>query len=230
MVRVRLPSTLSKAARIKNKIELFYRKAFLFFGPQKWWPAESPFEVMVGAILTQNTNWLNVEKAIRNLKAQRLLRAESIFRLNKKKLAKLIKPAGYYNIKTVRLKNFLGFFIRKYNGSIKKINRKRADLLRRELLKINGVGPETADSILLYALNKPVFVVDAYTKRILLRHKLIQENAGYDEVQSLFRQRLKRDAALFNEYHALLVRLGKDFCLSSNPRCSQCPLRDDLEL
>ena len=211
---------------MKSAINSFYRKALSCFGPQHWWPADSPFEVIVGAILTQNTNWLNVEKAINNLKLNKLLSPKGLYNLTDRKLAKLIRSAGYYNIKAKRLKNFLKFFIERYQGSIKNISQANPNGLRKDLLRINGIGPETADSILLYAFNKPVFVVDAYTKRILLRHKLIKENAGYEEIQNLFRHSLKRDVELFNEYHALLVRIGKDFCFKNKPECLRCPLAD----
>ena len=142
-----------------------------------------------------------------------------------KRLAVLIRPAGYYNIKSKRLKNFLKFFIERYEGSIEKMSLVKTRALREDLLKVNGIGPETVDSILLYALNKPVFVVDAYTKRILLRHGLIKKDAAYDETQNLFTRFLKKDVKLFNEYHALLVRIGKDFCLKNKPKCQLCPLK-----
>jgi endonuclease-3 related protein len=211
---------------LKSSINLFYRKAKSYFGPQHWWPGDGPFEIMVGAILTQNTNWLNVEKAINNLKDNNLLSPKRLFKLTDAKLAGLIRPAGYYNLKARRLKNFLNFFIGRYQGSVKKISKSKTDSLRKELLGVNGIGPETADSILLYALNKPVFVVDAYTKRILLRHKLVKEEAAYEEIQDLFRQSLKRDVKLFNEYHALLVRIGKEFCSKNKPKCLCCPLTE----
>jgi len=211
---------------LKSKINSFYHKALSYFGPQHWWPADSPFEVIVGAILTQNTNWSNVERAINNLKASKLLYPRSLYNLTDRKLAKFIRPTGYFNIKAKRLKNFLKFLIRRYRGSIKRMSQARFNGLRKDLLGVNGIGPETADSILLYALNKPVFVVDAYTKRILLRHKLINETAGYEEIQNLFRHSLKRDVKLFNEYHALLVRIGKEFCFKNNPKCLRCPLSE----
>jgi endonuclease-3 related protein len=141
-------------------------------------------------------------------------------------LASCIKPAGYYNIKAKRLKNFLNFFINRYQGNTKKMFRSSIPVLRRELLAVNGIGPETADSILLYALGKPVFVIDAYTKRVLLRHRLIKKDAGYTEVQNLFMRRLKPDVKLFNEYHALMVKVGKEFCLKNKPRCQACPLKE----
>jgi len=179
----------------------------------------------VGAILTQNTNWLNVERAIANLKAEKLLRADKLYKLPKAKLAKLIVPAGYYNIKAGRLKEFLKFFFKHYQGKIACMRRASLGRLRKELLSVKGIGPETADSILLYALGKPIFVIDAYTKRIFSRHHWIKEDAGYDEVQNLFMRNLKDNAKLFNEYHALLVRLGKEFCLKKKARCERCPLK-----
>jgi endonuclease-3 related protein len=209
---------------MKKQLYSIYRKLFAFFGPQHWWPAETPFEVMVGAILTQNTSWSNVEKAIHNLKQNRLLTPHKLYQLGLKKLTAQIKSAGYYNIKAKRLKEFLKFFFKKYQGNFKKMASVSLTQLRQELLSINGIGPETADSILLYALNKPIFVVDAYTKRILRRHHLIGKDAAYHQVQNLFMQNLKTDTRLFNEYHALLVKLGKNFCLKNKPKCKDCPV------
>jgi endonuclease-3 related protein len=180
---------------------------------------------MVGAILTQNTNWGNVEKAIGNLKKYKVLTPAKLHSLSIRRLASLIQPAGYYNIKAKRLKNFLSFFLGRYKGNLKVISKGATLNLRQELLAVNGVGPETADSILLYALNKPVFVVDAYTKRILARHKYIKSEANYEQIQDLFMRTVKRDTHLFNEYHALLVRLGKEYCLKNKPRCNLCPLQ-----
>jgi endonuclease III related protein len=207
-----------------GKLAIIYQKLHSFFGNQRWWPADNNFEVMVGAILTQNTNWLNVEKAITNLKKHKLLEPAKLYRLKVKRLALLIRPAGYYNIKAERLRSFLEFFISRYGANIKKMSKTDTNYLRKELLSVKGIGPETADSMLLYALDKPVFVVDAYTKRILLRHCLIDEAAGYDKIQNLFMKNLKLGVQLFNEYHALLVRLGKDFCLKNKPKCDICPL------
>ena len=225
MVRLRSPQPSSEVEGLKYKLYLIYRKLFSFFGTQHWWPGDSAFEVMVGAILTQNTNWLNVEKAIKNLKQNKVLKPQKLYDLSKKKLAKLIKPAGYYNIKADRLKSFLDFFLKSYNGNLKKISQENTQVLRKRLLSVKGIGPETADSILLYALDKPVFVIDAYTKRILSRHHLIEREATYDETQNLFMRELKGDVQLFNEYHALLVRVGKEFCLKNKPRCEICPLK-----
>jgi endonuclease-3 related protein len=201
-----------------------YKRLYHYFGPQHWWPAQTAFEVIVGAILTQNTNWSNVEKAIENLKREKLLTAEKLYYLGEKRLAVLIRSAGYYNIKAKRLKAFLDFFIKKYKGDTKKLSRGNTRILREDLLSVKGIGPETADSILLYALNKPIFVVDAYTKRILSRHKIVSPDASYSEVQEIFMQNLKKDEKLFNEYHALLVRLGKELCLKNKPKCDICPL------
>lgn len=207
------------------KLNAFYRRLYAYFGPQHWWPGASRFEVMVGAVLTQNTNWANVEKAIGNLKKHKLLKPDKLYQIPKERLAKLIRPAGYYNIKAKRLRNFLQFFLKDYKGKFKNMSLVDTLNLRQELLSVNGIGPETADSVLLYALDKPIFVVDAYTKRIFLRHRLIKEDATYDEIQNFFMKNLKNNVKLFNEYHALLVRLGKEFCLKRSPECEDCPLK-----
>jgi len=214
-----------RKASQKARLNLVYQKLYSRFGPQHWWPAQTPFEVMVGAILTQNTNWSNVERALINLKQNNVLAAGKLYRLPKIKLAKLIRSAGYYNIKAKRLKEFLKFFFTVYHGNLNKMSRVSTGILREQLLSVSGIGPETADSILLYAIKKPVFVIDAYTKRILTRHEFIPEDSSYPDVQNLFIQNLKKDVKLFNEYHALLVRLGKDFCFKSNPKCHICPLK-----
>jgi endonuclease III related protein len=208
------------------KLKPIYKKLHAHFGLQRWWPADSPLEVAIGAILTQNTSWLNVEKAIKALSKRGLLDADKLYLLPEKRLASLIRPAGYYNIKAKRLKNFLKFLFCSYKGKIKNMALKDTASLRSELLSVNGIGPETADSMLLYALGRPVFVIDAYTKRIFSRHKIIPPDASYEEAQGIFMQGLQRQTKLFNEYHALLVKLGKDYCLKSKPRCSSCPLQD----
>lgn len=196
-------------------------------GPRDWWPADTPFEVIVGAILTQNTTWKNVEKAITNLKNERLLDAESIRDVSLAKLAETIRPAGYYNRKAFKLKEFVRYFFRQHRGLIAKMRSCETDLLRQELLSVHGIGPETADAILLYALDKPIFVVDSYTKRILYRHRWYKEQASYQEVQEFFMKRLPRDKDLFNEYHALIDFVGHHYCRAT-PRCDECPLRDRL--
>jgi endonuclease III related protein len=210
---------------MKSALRDIYKKLYAHFGPQHWWPARSRFEVIVGAILTQNTNWANVEKAINNLKKNKLLSPRKLYRLEEKKLAELIRSSGYYNIKARRLKNFLEFFLEQYSGDIRGLCASDPEDLRAELLSVKGIGQETADSILLYAIKKPVFVVDAYTKRVLFRHKMASAKAGYLEVQRIFMQNLKEDEKLFNEYHALLVKLGKEYCLKNKPRCHICPLK-----
>jgi endonuclease-3 related protein len=209
---------------MKRKLEGIFKRLYSAFGPQYWWPADSVFEVMVGAILTQNTSWSNVQKAILILKEKKLLSAPKLYRLPRKQLAGLIKSAGYYNIKAARLKSFLKFFFDCYAAKAKLMAGQDLKTLREQLLKVKGVGPETADSILLYALNKPVFVVDAYTKRILSRHGLIPAEAEYGQLQDIFMRNLKNNAQLFGEYHALLVKLGKDYCRKQNPKCETCPL------
>ncbi len=208
---------------IKSTLREIYQRLGKAFGPQHWWPAETPFEVIVGAILTQNTNWGNVEKALNNLKAAKLLSPRGLRDVSQRRLAALIRPAGYFNVKSRRLKNFIKFFFDEYQGDLKVMGREAWPLLRRKLLEVNGIGPETADSILLYAFQKPVFVVDAYARRMLNRHNLIGKDAGYHHIQELFMTHLDNDVRTFNEYHALIVRLGKDYCRPT-PVCEQCVL------
>ena len=210
---------------MSEKLQDIHRLLLAHFGPQEWWPAESPFEVMVGAVLTQNTNWTNVSRAIANLREEGLLSLEALAALPVEVLAAQIRPAGYYNLKAARLKNLLRLIADDYQGRLADFLAEETEVLRERLLAVKGIGPETADSIILYAAHRPVFVVDAYTHRILFRHHLIAENDGYEEIQDLFMSTLPRDAALYNEYHALLVRLGKEFCKKSNPRCPECPLQ-----
>ncbi len=202
-----------------------YSRLYKAFSPRHWWPGDSPFEVAVGAILTQNTAWRNVKKAVSNLKAKGLLSPHALYHLPVEDLAMVIRPAGYYNIKATRLKHFVHFLFQESAGDLARLLSEDIDTLRTKLLSINGIGPETADSILLYAGNKPTFVVDAYTVRILFRHNLIPEETAYDEVQSLFMDCLEPDAPMFNEYHALLVHVGNTFCLKTNPKCTECPAR-----
>jgi endonuclease-3 related protein len=202
-----------------------YRRLENAFGPQHWWPGETPFEVMVGAILTQNTSWKNVEKAIARLKAETVLTPEGIRRLTDRELAELIRSSGFFRLKAGRLKGFVGFLFEEYGGDLLEMKEEGLDTLRPKLLKVGGIGPETADSILLYGVGKPAFVVDAYTRRVLVRHGWIrEESAPYGEVQALFTDHLPAEERLFNEYHALLVRLAKEYCRKS-PDCDPCPLR-----
>ncbi len=206
-----------------EQLTQIYEAMFERFGPQHWWPGQTQFEIMVGAILTQNTNWGNVEKAIGNLRVVDVLSPVRIRKLAPRELAEMIRPAGYYNIKAGRLKNFISWLFEKYDGDLSLLDAVATEELRRELLQVKGVGKETADSILLYALNRPIFVVDAYTARIACRHHLIEAEADYDRLQDLFQSNLPQEVQLFNEYHALLVRVGKEFC-RPRPNCADCPL------
>jgi endonuclease-3 related protein len=209
---------------MKRILMNIYRRLYQAYGPRHWWPGESAFEVMVGAILTQNTSWRNVEKAIQKLKGKGNLNPEGIYHLKKQQLASLIKSSGYYRIKANRLKAFVGFLFEDYRGDIERMRKERLGTLRQKLLKVNGIGPETADSILLYGLKQPIFVVDAYTKRVLLRHGMVSEGASYEEIQRLFMDYLPHDEKLFNEYHALIVHLAKTLC-KKIPKCDICPLK-----
>ena len=205
-------------------LEEIYHRMADHFGSQQWWPGETPFEVMVGAILTQNTNWKNVEKAIANLRDAGVLSFEAMAGLEQEELAELIRPAGYFNIKAGRLKNFFALIRNNWDGDLDFFLSQPLSVLREELLSVKGIGPETADSMVLYAAEKPVFVVDAYTHRILSRHDIIPEEFGYFEIQELCMDNLEEDVQLFNEFHALLVQTGKHFCRKSKPACEGCPL------
>ncbi|MDI9569351.1 MAG: endonuclease III domain-containing protein [Pseudomonadota bacterium] len=193
------------------------------FGDLHWWPGDSPLEVIVGAILTQNTSWKNVEKAIALLRRRDLLSAAALEAIPTPELALMIRSSGYYNIKAQRLKAFLAFLRDEFDGSLETMFAADVPMLRERLLGIKGIGAETADSILLYGGGKPVFVVDAYTRRILSRHGLVAARSSYGEIQRLFMDRLPADAALFNQYHALIVHVGKHYC-RKQPRCRECPL------
>jgi len=197
------------------------------YGAPQWWPGDSPFEIMVGAILTQNTAWKNVEKAIRNLKTYELLDARKIHELDQDTLALAIKPAGTYNLKAARLKGFVAWFLERFDGDVERMKQASPDRLREQLLEVKGIGPETADAILLYALDMPVFVVDAYTYRVLTRHELALDEATYEDMKEYFERNLPRDAKLFSDFHALIVSVGKDFC-RPKARCEECPLKPYL--
>ncbi|MHC4125079.1 MAG: endonuclease III domain-containing protein [Planctomycetota bacterium] len=208
---------------LSDKLRRIYALLFERFGSQGWWPGDSEFEIIIGAILTQNTNWGNVEKAIGNLKAAEVLSVEGLCGLELSRLAELIRPAGYYNIKAKRLRNFLDWLVNKYGGELANLENVGTAALREELLSIKGIGPETADSVLLYALGRSVFVVDAYTARVAVRHGLIESGADYEQLQYLFESNLPEDLQMFNEYHALLVRVGKEYC-RPKVNCRGCPL------
>ncbi len=196
-----------------------YQRLYDSYGPQSWWPAETAFEIMLGAILTQNTAWTNVEKAIHNLKQCAALNIHTLLELPENKLAQLIRPSGYFNIKARRLKNFTQWFLDE--GKFNRLNQLDDTELRNRLLSVNGVGPETADDILLYAFQRPVFVIDAYTRRLLLKLDLITGDEGYEALRQFFEQALDPDVTLFQEYHALIVRHAKQAC-SGEPACAHC--------
>jgi len=207
-----------------EKLMEIYRLLYDRYGPQHWWPGESRIEIAVGAILTQNTNWANVEKAIANLKSAGLLTTQGLAEVDIGTLSELIRPAGYYNVKARRLKNFLEWLQQPPRaGNLEALEAVNTQLLREQLLEIKGIGPETADSILLYAFEKRVFVVDAYTCRVLGRHGLLDHDSDYEQIRDLFESNLVGDVKLFNEYHALLVRLGKEHC-RPKAKCRGCPL------
>ncbi|MGH9816984.1 MAG: endonuclease III domain-containing protein, partial [Candidatus Acidiferrales bacterium] len=259
-------------------LRAYHNAMYAALGPQRWWPARTPFEVIVGAILTQSTAWVNVERAIANLRRERMLTPLALEGVPLPRLARLIRPSGYFRQKAKNLKAFVRFLRREFGGSLARMFRTPTARLREMLLRVRGIGPETADSILLYAGNHPVFVVDAYTRRILLRHGLIQEarfetrnakgkmengkrkrgegavsteprsarlrgpsfqfpfsifhspegrrgvGSSYEEIRALFESNLPRDAKLYNEYHALLVQVGKNYCRPAAPKCEACPL------
>jgi endonuclease III related protein len=208
---------------IGERLKGIFLRLLEHFGPRFWWPAETPFEVCIGAILTQNTAWTNVEKAISALKGAGVLTIEGIEATPVGRLAELIRPSGYYNVKSVRLKGFVGWLRERHRGSLDVMFNGEWRELRKELLKVVGIGPETCDSILLYAGNKPTFVVDAYTRRLFHRLGLLPADAGYDETRLMFMEHLPGDALLFNEYHALIVEECKTFC-RTRPLCNGCPL------
>ena len=214
---------------MKRKIlSQVYDRLFRAFGPQHWWPGETPFEVMVGAILTQNTNWRNAARAIANLKEAGLMEPPALSQAPQARLAKLIRPSRYFNVKARRLLDFLDWLVaRTGDGNLESLRPIKTPVLRKELLNLRGIGPETADSILLYALGRRVFVVDAYTRRFLSRHQLIEAKATYEEIRRLLENSLPKSVKRYNEYHALVVKLGKDIC-RPKPRCEICPLRPFL--
>lgn len=197
------------------------------YGPTHWWPGDTPFEIAVGAILTQNTTWTSVERAIANLKRARLLSPRALLDCDTALLEECLRPSGYFRVKTRRLRSFCAYLVERYGGSMKRMARAPLDVLRAELLAVDGIGPETADDILLYACDKTVFVVDAYTRRILSRHGLCAKDIGYDALQACFEKSLEPDRHTYAEYHGLIVYAGKDFCRRS-PKCDACPLKPFL--
>ena len=242
----------------QDQVRDYYRSLYHAWGPQHWWPARTPFEVIAGAYLTQNTSWTNVEKALRQMRAARVLSLRAIRRIPLSRLERLVRSAGYFRQKAHRLKTFVEFVDQHYGGSLQRLFARPTHQLRAELLALNGVGPETADSILLYAGNHPVFVVDAYTRRVLDRHRILPANAPYEMIRELFENAMpgvhnpgaeNRErgigfhghapsvmsqaprsplAQVYNEMHGLIVTVGKHYCLKKAPRCELCPLRPYL--
>jgi endonuclease III related protein len=201
----------------------YFEALLAAYGPQRWWPGRSRFEVIAGAILTQNTSWKNVELAVRNLRKAGLLSPEAVRRTSVARLARLIRPSGTFRQKARTLKTFVRFLDHAYRGSLSRMLRAPTGALRRELLSLRGIGPETADAILLYAGRHPVFVADAYARRILERHALLRDGAGYEEVRTAFESALPADHRVLNELHALIVHVGKNFCRPV-PNCPDCAL------
>jgi endonuclease-3 related protein len=226
----RAANPLARGAPLASPASLhtYYDALLAAQGPQHWWPGRTPFEVIVGAILTQNTSWSNVQVAIRNLRRERLLTPRAIEDVSFARLARLVRSSGYFRQKAKKLKCFVRFLRSEYGGSLARMFRTPTAALREKLLSVHGIGPETADSILLYAGKHPVFVVDAYTRRMLERHKLATSSQSYEDIRQLFEGSVPGDAPLYNEFHALIVRTGKEYCRTRNPRCSECPLHSFL--
>lgn len=211
----------------KTRISSIYEALYNRYGPQYWWPADSALECIIGAILTQNTTWKNVEKAIGNLKQSGLISVDSLNNIKTETLAEFIRPSGYYYQKALKIKHFIDYVVTSYSGNLEHLLDEQIDTLREKLLELKGIGPETADSIILYAAKKPIFVIDAYTHRILSRHNLVPDETSYQEMQELFMDSLPEDRNIFNEYHALIVKTAKEHCTKRNPDCSSCPLQFD---
>jgi endonuclease-3 related protein len=223
VAEAKVPRWLTQACGISRKLQDIYRRLMDCYGPQHWWPAEGPFEMIVGAILTQSAAWVNVEKAITNLKAAKALSPAALRRLPLPEVAALIHPCGYYNAKALKLKSLAHWLGERYGDDLDKLWANSINDLRQQLLSIHGIGPETADSIILYGANQPVFVIDAYTRRIIDRIGLAPETSSYTAYQTLFMHGLPTDSELFKEYHALLVCLAKNVC-RRRPLCQQCCL------
>jgi endonuclease-3 related protein len=212
---------------LRHRLLRLYTALHARYGPQDWWPARGRFEVAVGAVLTQHTAWMGVERAIDNLRAARRLGPRRLARLALPRLGRLIRPAGTWRLKARRLRALAVFFLARAGGRLDRLRGAPLETLRAQLLAVPGIGPETADAILLYALGRPVFVADAYTRRVLSRHRIVPADIGYEELRRVVEAGLPRDPALFNELHALLVAVAKSHC-RARPRCEGCPLRFDL--
>ncbi len=212
---------------MKRTLHRYYGLMADHFGPTNWWPGDSAFEIAVGAILTQNTAWRNVEKALVNLKGEDLLSPRALLDCQSARLETALKPSGFFRVKARRLRSFCAFLDEGYGGSMGRLADQPLETLRAELLGVHGIGPETADDIILYACEKPVFVVDAYTRRILSRHGHVEPEIGYEDLRALFEKHLDKDVALYKDYHGLIVWTGKDFCRAT-PNCEKCPLAPTL--
>ncbi|MCZ7649017.1 MAG: endonuclease III domain-containing protein [Planctomycetota bacterium] len=217
------PRRAQRPADPAQVLPAIYDALYEAWGPQGWWPGETPFEVMVGAILTQNCAWTNVVKAIASLKRERMLEPRALHEASHERVAELIRPTGYFNVKARRLKSFLAWFMREAGGDEKSLRAIPTPVLRERLLSVNGLGRETADSILLYALGRRIFVIDAYTRRILKRHRVIAGDEPYDDLRAMFEAHMPKRRKLYNEYHGLIVNAGKDHCRPA-ARCAGCPL------
>jgi len=212
---------------LRRRLLRLYAALHARHGPQDWWPARSRFEVAVGAVLTQHTAWTGVERAIGNLRAARSLGPRPLARLALPRLGRLIRPAGTWRLKARRLRALAVFLLSRAGGRVERLRGAPLETLRAQLLAVPGIGPETADAILLYALDRPVFVADAYTRRVLSRHRIVPADIGYEALRGFLEAHLPGDPALFNEFHALLVAVAKSQC-RARPRCEGCPLRFDL--
>ena len=215
---------MTRAPTAARSLRRLYDALHGLYGEQPWWPADSPFEIMVGAVLTQNAAWSNVEKAIERLKAAELMSLPALLDTTHEDLAETIRPSGYYNIKARRLRNLCLFLDRA--GGLEAFAARSLDDQRTALLGVNGVGPETADDILLYALEQPVFVIDTYTRRLLQRYGLVRGDEDYEQLRALFEQAIERDVYLYQQYHALIVMHAKETCRKS-PQCARCALTND---
>ena len=219
---------MATSTLIRRKLKTIYDCMAEYYGPTHWWPGDSPFEIAVGAVLTQNTAWTNVEKAIVNLKREELLAPRAILECPAAALETALKPSGYFRVKAKRLRSFCDYLVRRYGGNMARMARQPLDRLRPELLDVNGIGPETADDILLYACEKTVFVVDAYTRRIFSRHGLVPPAIEYEALRAFFERHVAPDLHGYKEYHGLIVWTGKDFC-RRKPKCKGCPLAPTLK-
>ncbi|MCK5450153.1 MAG: endonuclease III domain-containing protein [Candidatus Omnitrophica bacterium] len=216
---------VKKRTRVGLRIDKMYGVLEGHFGNLKWWPAKSCFEVIIGAILTQNTAWANVEKAVKTLSAEKLLDPYKILKTSDSRLEGYIRSAGYNKTKVRRLKNVSRFIINECDGEISRLKREDINTIRKKLLEVKGIGPETADSVLLYVLGKPVFIASAYARRIFFRHNLVDENITYRDLQDLVFENFPRSRKKLNQFHALIVETGKNFCKKKKPLCAECPLK-----